>query len=397
MPAVNVIGLGVRSPFGVGAGSLLEGLLAGRPAFAPHEPFARAGLKYPVAAALPAGCLDDPNAGLAQDRGTRMLEAAIRDALHNATGSCDLASLDVTPSRIGLVVGTSSGGIGAFCNAIGGQSPVDGAAYASGAQYVARTLGVRGPVAVVCTVCASGAQAIAEAAAWIDVGEVDVAIAAGYDPLEPFVGAGFDALAALADRPRPFRAQRTGLVLGEASAAMILSAHNSTAQRAHGSIAGWGYAADAFHLTAPHPDGLGLALAIERALQHAAVDRSQVAVVNAHGTSTLYNDRMEARALERVFGPRAGDRAVYTVKGTIGHTLGAAGAVEAVVALAAMAQKTIPPTCTEGDLDPECPLDVVSSPRPSDATMTLSLSAGFGGVNCALLLSVAPANQAGLR
>jgi len=311
-----------------------------------------------------------------------MLEAAVLDALEQATGSRRLVT---DPSRVGLVVGTSSGGIGAFCDVLrGNRSQADAARYASAAEYVARQLGVRGPVMAICTVCASGAQAIAEGASWVASGEVDFAIAAGFDPLEPFVGAGFDALAALAERPYPFRKDRSGLVLGEASAALVLS--NGPASTTRGVVAGWGHASDAFHLTAPHPEGVGLALAIERAIDRSGVSSEAIRVINAHGTATPYNDRMESKALERVFGPRAGDRAVYTVKGTIGHTLGAAGALEAVVAFASMDRGLIPPTCTEGEPDPDCDLNVVTRPRAMGGAYTLSLSAGFGGVNCALLL-----------
>jgi 3-oxoacyl-[acyl-carrier-protein] synthase II len=157
-------------------------------------------------------------------------------------------------------------------------------------------------------------------------------------------------------------------------------------------ILGYGRSADAHHLTAPDPQGRGVALAIARALRCAGLSPDAVGVVNAHGTATPFNDAMEAAALTRVFGPRAGGRPVHTVKGTIGHTLGAAGAVEAVVALAAMAARVVPPTVTSGALDPRCDLDVVAdAPRPCDARCTLSLSSAFGGTNCALLLGAAEA------
>jgi 3-oxoacyl-[acyl-carrier-protein] synthase II len=354
--------------------------------FVRHDAFVKAGLRHPFAAPLPSDCLEDANAGAGRHRGVRLLEAAVRDALCDSMGRPELAGLGVPADRIGLFVGTSSAGIGGLSAALAGDGGRDSEArYAWESERVARTLGVRGPVQVTCSVCAAGAQAIAEAASWLRHQVVDVAIAVGYDVLEPFVGAGFTALGAYADKPMPFRASRRGLVLGEAGAALILTRRGQPGFDTKGTLDGWGSAGDAFHLTAPHPDGLGLATASRAALVHAGRKPSEIDAINAHGTSTLYNDRMEARAFTNVFGPRAGERPVYTVKGTIGHTLGAAGAVEAVVSLVSMQRKVIPPTVTSGDLDPECDVDLVTEPRSTPLRHTLSVSAGFGGVNCVLV------------
>ncbi|MEI8258116.1 MAG: beta-ketoacyl-[acyl-carrier-protein] synthase family protein [Deltaproteobacteria bacterium] len=388
---VRVIGTGARTPFGVGPAALLEGLCAARPAFVAYEPFARAGLKFPLAAAVPETVVFDPTL-VTRERGARLLEGAVRDALEDATGARTLEGLASVPrERVALVAGTSSSGIGPFCAALsaGQPRPDDDARYASATHAVARALGVRGPVLVVCSVCASGALAIAEAAQMIASGDVDVAIAAGFDPLEPFVGAGFDSLNALCELPRPFRAGRRGLVLGEGSAALVLASDGVLpASRVRGFVRGWGESADAHHLTAPDPEGKGVARAIERAMACAGITRDDVAVVNAHGTGTPYNDAMESAALVRVFGARGGERPVYTVKGTIGHTLGAAGAIEAVVSLSAMEARIIPPTVTGGAPDPKCDLDlVIDHARRCDASLTLSMSSAFGGANCVLVLA----------
>ncbi len=381
---IEAFGMGVRTPFGAGAEPLFQGLCEAKPAFVAYEPFVTAGLRHPFAAPLAADCLTDRNAGGSADRGIRLLEAVVRDALQEATGHADLSALGVAPQRVGLFVGTSAAGIGALTGLVAGRGDGSGARYHSGTAWVARQLGILGPVQVICTVCASGAQAIAEACGWLRCGAIDRAIAAGYDVLEPFVGAGFDALGATADLPLPFRAQRSGLVLGEAGAAIVLARPGSHDRRALGTVAGWASASDAFHVTSPHPEGAGLERALRAALANAGVEAPDVQAINAHGTATVANDRMESRALHRVFGPKA--RPVTTVKGTIGHTLGAAGAVEAVVSLVSLAQKRIPPTCTGGSEDPECDVDLVLEPRPMGPGFVVSVSAGFGGVNCVLVL-----------
>ncbi len=388
---VRVIGTGARTPFGVGPAALLEGLCAASPAFAPYEPFVRAGLKFPVAAAVPESVVSDPSL-LSRERGAALLEGALRDALDDATGARTLERFASVPAeRIGLIAGTSSSGIGPFCAAqvTGEPRADDDARYASATHAVARALGVGGPVLVVCSVCASGALAIAEACEMITSGALDVALAAGFDPLEPFVGAGFDSLNAMCELPRPFRAGRRGLALGEGSAALVLvSDRVMPTHRARGFVRGWGESADAHHLTAPDPEGKGVARAIERAIACAEISRDDIGVVNAHGTGTPFNDAMESAALARVFGPRGGERLVYTVKGTIGHTLGAAGAIEAVVSLSAMEARIIPPTVTGGEPDPRCDVNLVTDrAHASDASITLSLSSAFGGANCALILA----------
>lgn len=384
MHPVEVVGVGVRSPFGVGEDLLFAGLCRGQPAYRRYEPFVEAGLRYPVAAPLSDACVDNEDG----NRGSRLLEGVVRAALADASGRSDLSGLGTPADRVGLFVGTSSAGIGAVSRALTGHDAGvrDEPRYAWETEQVARSLGFQGPVQVLCSVCAAGAQAIAEAASWLCTGAVDVAVAAGYDVLQPFVGAGFDAIGATAGRALPFRAQRSGLVLGEAGAALVLTRSREYAFDVRGTVEGWASASDAYHVTAPHPEGLGLIRAAREALALARCGPDAVDAVNAHGTATVYNDQMESRAFSEVFGPRAGDKPVYTVKGTIGHTLGAAGAVEAVVALTSMRDGTIPPTCTEGPEDPACDVDLVVSPRCARLRRTLSVSAGFGGVNCVLVL-----------
>jgi 3-oxoacyl-[acyl-carrier-protein] synthase II len=387
--AVVVAGAGVVSPFGLGADALLAGLCAARPAFAEEPSFARAGVRHALAARVPEAAIDAAPCVQLDDRGGRLLATAVRLALEDWRGAAFGSSLGEPAARTALVVGTSASGIGPMGRALASGAPrvADDARYDCATRAVAAALGVAGPVMTLGSVCAAGALAIAEACAMVASGEVDLALAAGFDPLEPFVAAGFDALGALTDEPRPFRLGRRGFVLGEGAAALVLVREAPSRPQGLGRVCGWGASADAHHLTAPSPGGEGLALAIARSLERAGLRPGAVGVVNAHGTGTPLNDVAEAAALSRALGPRAGGCPVHTLKGTIGHSLGASGAIEAVAALAAMRAGLVPPTLTQGEPDPACDLDlVVGTARPLAARHTLSISAGFGGANCALVL-----------
>ena len=426
-----ILGMGAITAFGTGVDCLFDGLCRCQPKFVRYQPFVDAAMKYPFAAPIAEEALlkkvlpeanaaniqapatddspDDPNHKLVWNRReTRLLWAAVEQAVEQAfqreTGDWH-SELAARSRRVGLFVGTSAAGVGALGEALRGATKHgqrQQARYYASCEAVARRLGVQGPVQVICTACASGAQAIAQGCQWIAMGAVDVAIAGGFDALEPFVGAGFDALGATAARPLPFRLQRCGLVLGEAAGAVVLARAKTLPGDAIGHVTGWGFGSDAFHLTSPHPDARGLVHAMSAAMggaiggttggvmRQGGVSTGNIVAINAHGTATVYNDRMEARAVEILFGS-AGKRApevpVYTVKGTIGHTLGAAGAVEAIVAVTSMNRRVLPPTCTEGPHDPACNVNLVTAPTECRVGTTLSLSAGFGGVNCVLALT----------
>lgn len=406
---IQVIGVGAISPFGCGAHTLFEGLCRNRNTFVRYQPFVDAGLKHPFASPIPPSVTAqipsvDPSAppmASTDQRDTQLLAYVVGQALTSATQSPDLSNLTVPAQRIGLFVGTSGGGLGAFSQLIASKhvttihkssrnpAHITVARYHAGTHHVAQHFGFGGPVQVICTACASGSQAIAQACDWLQCRAVDVAIAAGYDALHPFVGAGFDALGATADCAMPFSQHRSGLVLGEAAAAVVLTREGVLPAKPLGHITAWACASDAYHLTSPHPQGRGVAQAIRRAMHQADLTQANLAAVSAHGTSTVYNDCMEAAALCDVFGEKGGNLPVYTVKGTIGHTLGAAGALEAVVAIESMQRGIIPPTCTEPPLDPRCNVNLIVEPTPCPRTTTLSISAGFGGANCVLAISAA--------
>jgi 3-oxoacyl-(acyl-carrier-protein) synthase len=254
---------------------------------------------------------------------------------------------------------------------------------------VARTFGCHGPVATTQLACASGTHAVALAAEWVRAGQADVVLAGGADLLCRFVVSGFNCLRATAEEARPFDVARRGLVLGEGAAIVVVESAEHARRRGARVLArltGCGAAADATHMTAPDRQGRGAAHAMEAALADAAVPAAAIGFVSAHGTGTVYNDAMEAVAIASVFGPRAVP--VNGIKGAIGHTLGAAGALEVVVCLDVLRSGLVPPTAGLETLDPACAaLDVVQgAPRSTRTRAVLTTSSGFAGANAALVL-----------
>jgi 3-oxoacyl-(acyl-carrier-protein) synthase len=233
---------------------------------------------------------------------------------------------------------------------------------------------------------------VARAASGIRAGRADVVLAGGTDLLCRFVVAGFNSLRATSDVARPFDRDRKGLVLGEGAAVLVLESAEHAAGRGariRARVAGTGAAADAVHMTAPDREGAGAARAIRAALDDAGVMPADVGFVSAHGTGTPYNDAMEAAALTRVFG--AGRVPANSIKGAIGHTLGAAGAIEAVLCVRVLEAGLVPPTVGLETIDPACAtVDLVQgAARRVAARTVVSTSSGFAGANAAIVLTVA--------
>ena len=232
--------------------------------------------------------------------------------------------------------------------------------------------------------CASGTAAVGLGLSWIRRGLCDAVVAGGADAFAPFLHGGFAALRALdAHLPRPFDRRRAGLGLGEGAALVLLQRGPAGGPR----VAGWGTSSDANHLTGPDPGGEGLARAVTAALGDAGLGAGDLDHISAHGTGTVFNDLMESRAFNLALGRRAASLPVNSIKGAIGHTMGAAGAIEAVVCALALERDRVPPTANLQQQDPEILLDVVrGAPREGDYHCVLSTSSGFGGVNAALVL-----------
>jgi 3-oxoacyl-[acyl-carrier-protein] synthase II len=255
-------------------------------------------------------------------------------------------------------------------------------------QTVSRKLGLSAGGININAACASSTIAVAHGAALIASGRAESVLICCGDLVSEFVFAGFSALKALSAVPcRPFDRNRQGLSLGEGVAALhLMNAERAAREKRRrlGTVLGWGVANDANHITAPARSGRGLVQAIEQALKTAGRKAEEIAVVNAHGTGTVYNDLMELTAFRKIFGDRKVP--VYSVKGAIGHTLGAAGGIEVALGLKTLAAQTAPPTVGIRDpMDEARPL-VSAEPRPFSGDCLLTTNSGFGGINAALIL-----------
>ncbi len=304
------------------------------------------------------------------------------DELHSRYGA----------TRIAMVIGTSTSSIGATEDAYAALS-VDGAFPADLARsrihtphsiggFVQAATGLRGPCVTVATACSSSAKVFAQAARMINAGIVDAALIGGVDTLCGSVLFGFNALGLVAPaRCQPFDVARCGLSLGEAGGFAILERDGDGPQ-----LLGYGESSDAHHMSSPHPEGLGAKLSMQNALDRAGITADAVDYINLHGTATPKNDEIEAAAVASMF--PASTRASST-KAWTGHTLGAAGIVESVIAIDALATSLLPGTLGCVDLDPACGPQLLRESIQSTPRVTMNNSFGFGGNNCTLLFAAA--------
>ena len=382
--AAAVTSRGAVTAFGSGVEAFWQGILGGRSAIAPVTGFSVARYRARVAAEVHAhrSAFDAP--------AMRLASTAVQEALSEGRPP-------VAPERFGLVVGTTMGGNGGFIDWVrSGAAPAAGrpeATLYSVASALAREVGARGPALGVSAACASGTLAVGIGADLIRRGECDAVLAGGFDVLSEFVFAGFDSLRALSlSASRPFDRRRDGLTLGEGAAFLLLEERSLAEKQGRDPLAivrGYGSAADAHHMTRPSPSGEGLSRAVRSAFSDASVAPGEIGFVSTHGTGTIFNDRMEAAAFRTLFGEWAERLPANSVKGAIGHTLGAAGAIEALLCTFVLERGEVPPTAGFEERDPDCPLDVVNGfPRelPESVRYVLSTSSAFAGTNAALIL-----------
>jgi 3-oxoacyl-[acyl-carrier-protein] synthase II len=382
---VVVTGLGAVSPFGIGVKAFWQGITSGACAIRPITLIDTEGFRSRIAAEVP-GSLG-PSARRA--RADRLALAAAREALDDARLAAD------ERREAALMVGAVGGGMleveawywarwrGAreYPRAVHATLPT------SHADVLAWRLGVEGPRETVVAACSSGAASIAMAAELIADGVVTHALAGGADALTRICYMGFNALRLLDPEPcRPFDRQRRGMSLGEGAAFLVLEDADSARARGatvYAELAGHAMTTDAFHITSPHPEGQGMIGAMRAALAAAGTAPSEVAYVNAHGTGTSQNDRIEALALRAVFGE--GGVLVSSTKSMIGHTMAAAGSLEALATVLAMTHGVVPPTVHLTSPDPDIPFDCVAGvAREAALPAAMSNSFGFGGQNVTL-------------
>jgi len=374
----------VVTPLGPDLDSFWSGLLGGGHALTAIERFATDDLRVGRGGEIkkiPAV------AGGIRSRATALLVAAAADLRSRAR-------LGAAPERIAVVVGTALGGVEELEHALdhdGTPRRALDALYDAPAHALAEWLGARGPALTVSAACASGATALGIGADLLHEDAADLVVAGGYDVLCRFVLRGFDVLRSLTrEQVRPFDRRRSGLLLGEAAGLVLLARERDVRGPRLGRLLGHGTASDASHVAAPDPEGRGLEAAIRAALGAAGVGGADVDFVSAHGTGTPLNDRIETGVLHRALGPRAGAIPVNSIKGALGHTMGAAAALEAIMCWLAAREGLIPPTAGFEQPDPACDLDYVpGSCRAARPRLMLSTSLGFGGCNAALVLGAA--------
>ncbi len=411
MNRVVVTGMGAVSPLGNDLASTWDGIVAGRSGVGPITRFDATGYRTTIAAEVHSF---DAEAHFPA-RDVRRMDScaqyalvAAREALRDAALS-DEAFADGLGARTAVVIGSGIGGMGTVTEQLrvliergpGKVSPylIPMILPESAASMVAIEHGLRGPNMAVTSACATGANAIGEGVQMIRQGRADVCVAGGSEAsVLEIAMAGFGAMRALSTRnedparaSRPFDRDRDGFVVGEGAGILVLeSLAHALARGAtvRAEVLGYGTNDDAYHITAPEPDGAGATACMRLALSSAGIEPERVDYVNAHGTSTVLNDITETKAIKAVFGEHAYRLPVSSTKSMTGHLLGAAGALEAILCVCALESSTVPPTMNLEHPDPDCDLDYVPGRARQVAISTaLSNSFGFGGHNVSLVFS----------
>ena len=410
---VVVTGLGAITPVGLDVAASWEALVAGRSGIGRITHFDPTGFPVQIAAEVTGF---DPTASGIERREARRMDrfvqfglAASLEALRDADLLCEGKLSPALAERAGVYIGSGMGGLTTLSEQFdvlrqrgpGRLSPFTIPMLlcdmASGVTSI--TVGAKGPNLATVSACATGSHAIGEAAEVIRRGAADVMVAGGAEAvIVPVSIAGFAAARSLSTRndcperaSRPFDKERDGFVMGEGAGIVILErrAHaEARGARIYARLAGYGSSADAYHLTAPPDDGEGAVRCMTQALAQAGLGPDEVDYLNAHGTSTEHNDRAETAAIKRAFGSHAHSLTISSTKSMIGHLLGAAGGVEAVVAVKAIESGVVPPTVNYEHPDPECDLDYTpNEARKRRVRSAMSNSFGFGGHNATLLFA----------
>jgi len=403
---VAITGLGAVTPLGNDVPTLWEGLLAGRSGVGPITQFDPSNMEVRIAAEVKDF---DPVAlfGRRQARRNDRFTLFALEAARQAVADAGLQFEGEDGREAGVIIGTAIGGILTLLknyDVLQTSGPRRVSPFMApmmmpnaASAAVAITYGLQGPNLCVASACATGSHAIGEAAEMIRRGRAEVMICGGSETVvNPLALSAFKNMGAVSTRndeperaSRPFDAGRDGFVMGEGAGVLVLESLEHARQRGariYCELAGYGATADAYHITAPEETGQGAARAMERALQDAGLAPGKVDYINAHGTSTPLNDPVETRAIRAVFGPHADRLAISSTKSMLGHLMGAAGAVEAIVCVKSLETGWVHPTLNYEHPDPECDLDYVpNQARQLEPQVVLSNSFGFGGHNGCLI------------
>jgi len=405
---VVITGIGVVSPVGNDLASFWESLKGGRSGIGQISAFDTEKFDCKIAGEVrgydPTPYYKTPKDVRRTDRYTQLAVGAAKMSLDDS--GLDLASIDL--DRAGVMIGSGVGGLATMETQVAQMQtkgpdrtspfmiPMMISNMASG--FISMEHGLRGPNMAIVTACATANHCMGEAWRIIKFGDADIILAGGSEACIVPVGiAGFAAMRALSlrnDEPqrasRPFDKERNGFVMGEGAGVIILEEYEHAKKRGakiYCELAGYGLTADAYHMSAPMPEGEGAARCMHMAMKHAKVDPQDVDYINAHGTSTPIGDACETKAVKRAFGESAHKVAVSSTKSMTGHLLGAAGAVEMAACVMAMRDGVLPPTINLENPDPECDLDYVPNvAREKKVKVAISNSFGFGGHNSSVVI-----------
>lgn len=402
--SIVITGLGLVTPLGIGVEETWNGFLRGASGIREIDLFDSR--RYPSSTG---GLVDrealhrrfEPQEVVRHESATLMLLTAAEEAFRRA--GLEPRDLDRI-ERSSLLLGSTLGGMPAATAYIreGNERGIGRARGSLLREMLAQTQahelcdrwGLRGESLILSDACTSGTNSLGTALRLLRRRDADLAVAGGYDPMSEFSFAGFHSLQAVSpEHCRPFDRDRRGLLLGEGAAIFLLEREEEARKRGAeilGRLVGYGTSADAHHITRPDPTARGAVLALRRALDDARIDPAEIGHINAHGTGTPSNDVMEAAAIREVFGEAARNLPVTSNKAAIGHTLGAAGSIEAAVTLLSLRDQVVPPTLNHETLDPACAgIDVVArETRPRRMRAAVSNSFGFGGSNAALVIAL---------
>jgi 3-oxoacyl-[acyl-carrier-protein] synthase II len=402
---VVITGIGLLSSMGIGTEANWQGLVAGRSGVSRITKFDPTSFDAQIAGEVKGF---DP-LQFVDRKDVKKMDVFIQYAIASSQFAMDDAGLKIGPgnaARVGVFIASGIGGFATIerehskliQGGPGKISPffIPASIINLAAGHVSIRFGAKGPNMATCTACAASAHALGDACEIIRRGDADAMIAGGSEAaITPMGVGGFAAMRALSTRndapekaSRPFDLERDGFVIGEGSGVLVLEELGSALARGariYAEIVGYGASADAFHITAPCEDGDGAVRAMQAALR--GIDPSEVAYINAHGTSTPHNDRIETAAVKQCFGEHARRLAISSTKSMTGHLLGAAGALEGGITALAIHHQVVPPTVNLEHPDPVCDLDYVpNAPRALAIRYAMSNSFGFGGTNAALLL-----------
>jgi 3-oxoacyl-[acyl-carrier-protein] synthase II len=405
MTRVAITGMGCVTPLGLDAPSTWKAALAGESGIDWIQAFDTDGLPVRVAAEVKGF---DPTEVVSAKEARKLERNVLLGVAAGREALTDAGMNGFDPARVGVIFGSAIGGVPGIieqADTLRERGPdrvspnfLPNVLVDSVSGQLAISLGLKGPNYAVVSACATGSHAIGEAGEMIRRGSADAVLAGGTEScMIPLILAGFTAMRGLAAEDeypprasRPFDATRAGFVMGEGAGAVLVERFDAAEKRGariYAEVLGYGASNDAHHMAQPEPEATGVAAMMSAALERAGVEPERVGYINAHGTSTPQGDAAETRAIKQVFGDHAYRLAVSSTKSMMGHTFGAAGAIEAILSAFALHDGVLPPTINYREPDPECDLDYVpNEARPARVDVALSNAMGLGGHNGCVLL-----------